>query len=453
MGKILIITSGLSGILNSSFELIQRLEAIGHEVTYASLLDRKQRVEQQGFSYRSLPVWHKKPVATPVLAGGILNRFSTILTNYIKAGKRRALGIERLGQAFYKNYLNDYCPDLVLIDIECHEYIFTTYVSGFPLLLVSQWFNGQYAPGLPLITTLQYPAEYGVEEAWKQRRKEYRKLNWKRKFVTAGLDRRSLLLSYARQIGFPVNLLRPYNWPTPFTYEQIPILHFTDEQLELPHRVPENHFYLGPMVYETRKEQHADLQLVRRQLAAIYTRKEALEAKLIYCSVSTMSGSENGNFLEQVILACAKEPSWILILALGGLPEQLKQVDIPENCFVFSWLPQLEVLQHTDCSLNHAGINTINECIVSEVPMVVYSGEQYDQNGCAVRSAYHKLGVMGGRKEATPISIHRDISEVLDSSVYKERVIEANQRSRSAEVRNRLYELVDATMTKPKEQK
>ncbi len=455
MANILLITSGLSGILNSSFELVRRLEVEGHKVTYASLLDARQKVEGQGFSYLSLEKWYRVPLIQSPLRKGVLGRLSSLFSAYLNAIKRRSEGIELLGQASFRKKLTDLKPDLVLIDIECHEYIFTTYLSGIPLLLISQWFNGQYAEGLPLITTYSFPADgdLSLERIWSERKKKFRFQNLKQKILTAGTDRRSLLLRYAKQIGFPLSLLNFYNWPTPFTYNKIPILHFNDEELELPHRIPVNHYYLGPMVFEDRRDQHVDLELIREKLSMILAKKRANKSKLIYCSVSTMkdSGTSSG-FLKKVMAACAMEPDWVLILALSGQSEQFNDFDTPDNTFVFSWLPQLEVLKQTDCSLNHAGINTINECIACEVPMVVYSGGQFDQNGCAVRVAYHKLGVMGRRSEATALSIHKDISEVLNASIYKERVVAANQRSRSEEVRSQLIELVDGAMGRPKDQ-
>jgi UDP:flavonoid glycosyltransferase YjiC (YdhE family) len=454
MADILFITSGLSGILNSSFELIRRLEKEGHHVTYSTLIDAREKVEQQGFSYCSLPEWHEEAAGQWVKQAGLINRFLGLLSTYTNAKKRRSEGIKRLGQESFRNTLNELRPNLVLIDIECHEYIFTTYVSSFPLLLISQWFNGQYASGLPLISTLIKPDDDNeiIERSWQNRKHRFRLQYLKKKLLSGGTDRRSLLLAYAQQIGFPVRLLKFYDWPTPFTYREIPILHFTDEQLELPHLRPSNHHYLGPMVFQGRQDRHPELQLIREKLAEIYAQKEANESKLIYCSVSTMASS-NQNFLQKVVDACAQEPNWTLILALGGHPDQLCKQVLPKNIFAFSWLPQMEILAHADCSLNHAGINTINECIFSEVPMVVYSGGKYDQNGCAVRIAHHKLGVMGDREKATPQDIQQNIREVLNNPVYKSNVIKAKKRSLSKSIHGKLVEIVNTTIAEAQQSK
>jgi UDP:flavonoid glycosyltransferase YjiC (YdhE family) len=447
MAKILFITSGFSGIVNSSFEVIRRLENEGHEVIYASMIAARRKVEYQGFTYHDLPEWHKEPVVQAAKNEGALSKLRSLLSAYLSAKKRRAAGIDRLGQLAFQEDLKSICPDLVLLDIECHEYIFTTYASGLPFLLVSQWFNGKYAPGLPPITS-NLRASDGkekIEARWKARKARFQTSFRKQRLMTAGTGRRSLLLEYGQQAGFPLRLLSYYDWPTPFTYRELPILHFTDEALELPHEIPPCHHYLGPMVYEQRKESHESLSDIREELALVYARKQGREDKLIYCSVSTM-GAGSGAFLTKVIEACSGEPTWILLIALGGHPDPSLQTALPENTFIFPWLPQLEALAHADCSLNHAGINTINECIANEVPMVVYSGGKYDQNGCAVRVAHHQLGVMGKREQATPADINRDISEVLNNHIYKDKVAEARERSRSGLFQDRLAKLVTTAL-------
>lgn len=450
MAKILFITSGFSGIVNSSFEVIRRLEQEGHEVVYASLIDVREKMELQGVTYHALPEWYEEPASGAVSGGNFFSRVKQLLLCYLNTSRRRTRGIERLGQSAFRKILASIRPDLVLLDVECHEYIFTTYASGVPFLLANQWFNGKYAPGLPPITSNLRVSDgkERIEASWKERRSRFQVAFKKQKLMTVGTDRRSLLLEYGRQLGFPLQLLDHYGWPRPFTYKEFPILHLTDEALELPHEIPTNHHYLGPMVYEQRKNEREDLVYIQEKLTGIYALKHRKEAKLVYCSVSTMGGG-SGDFLNKVIEACKAEPEWILLIALGGHPDESLQTELPENTFIFPWLPQLEVLSHTDCSLNHAGINTINECIVKEVPMVIYSGGQFDQNGCAVRIAYHQLGVMGDREKAAPADINRDIKEVLTNPIYKEKVAAARKRSRSDTVRERLAQLINATALKP----
>ena len=45
--------------------------------------------------------------------------------------------------------------------------------------------------------------------------------------------------------------------------------------------------------------------------------------------------------------------------------------NIPSNIWTYSYVPQLEVLQHTDLFITHGGMNSVNEAMYYGVPMLV----------------------------------------------------------------------------------
>ena len=65
MAKIICITTGLTGILNASYELVNRLKEAGHEVSYASPRSVKDRVEEEGIKFTQLPEI-KKDASPPI---------------------------------------------------------------------------------------------------------------------------------------------------------------------------------------------------------------------------------------------------------------------------------------------------------------------------------------------------------------------------------------------------
>ena len=89
----------------------------------------------------------------------------------------------------------------------------------------------------------------------------------------------------------------------------------------------------------------------------------------------------------------------------------------------------LKVLPYADLSINHAGIHSINECIEYAVPMLVYSGKRSDQNGCAARVHYHKLGIMGDKDKDTAQNIANNIKAVLSKNMYAENIKKHQQIS------------------------
>ena len=58
-----------------------------------------------------------------------------------------------------------------------------------------------------------------------------------------------------------------------------------------------------------------------------------------------------------------------MILNTGKVPPE-SLGPIPGNIYAYSFVPQIEVLQHTDVFLTHCGMNSINEALYFGVPMV-----------------------------------------------------------------------------------
>jgi UDP:flavonoid glycosyltransferase YjiC (YdhE family) len=110
----------------------------------------------------------------------------------------------------------------------------------------------------------------------------------------------------------------------------------------------------------------------------------------------------------------------MLVAGLGRNIEPEALGPLPPNVAAFSWTPQLRLLGAAACSVNHGGIHTINECIHFGVPMVVYSGQRYDQNGCAARIAYHGLGLRGDKDRDDADQIEAAIHRVLTEPAFRE---------------------------------
>ena len=156
--------------------------------------------------------------------------------------------------------------------------------------------------------------------------------------------------------------------------------------------IPSMH-YVGPMVYENRRELKAEPN-TEKTLERLFTVGHLEGRSLIYCGCSTFIKG-NREFLQQLVAAVSNHPQWDLVLALGGQFNLDQLGTLPANIHAFNWVSQLQVLKHADCAINNGGINSINECIHFGVPMLVYSLNRFDQNGNAARIDYHHLGMIG----------------------------------------------------------
>nr|MBX2878234.1 hypothetical protein [Saprospiraceae bacterium] len=85
---------------------------------------------------------------------------------------------------------------------------------------------------------------------------------------------------------------------------------------------------------------------------------------------------------------------------------------------------------------------TINECIHFAVPMLVYSGQRYDQNGCAARIHFHQVGIIGDKDLDDSTVILQKMNALLQEPIYRERIQDLQKNYLQA--RAKLPQLVDA---------
>lgn len=417
MANILCMTTGLTGILNASFELTSRLESMGHAVTCASPAEVREKVQAQGFKYLQLGSVNYEPAPAIPAYGGALRKVHRLAHKLINVRKRRRLAVDALGMDVFLDQIKALKPELVIVDIELHEHIMALFTAKYNVLLLSQWFSTWDGKGLPPIQSDIIPgrgyagSEQGMQRSWRKVRRSRWKMFLKKKLNSVYTDRRSILQKYAREVDFPKEWIRKNYWPGPFSYDQLPVISMTAEALEFAHEKRPGLTYVGPMVHVDRNEPTSSEKL-NQDLQAVFTERQASNKQLIYCSVSTFSLGDT-QFLKRVIEAVKDFSNCLLIISLGGKIDRAALGELPDNTYVFSRVPQLEVLRQTDLSINHGGIHTINECLHFRVPMLVYSGKKSDQNGCAARVHHHGLGLMADKDEDGPEDIKRKISEML----------------------------------------
>lgn len=447
MAHIVCLTSGLTGILHASFELVKRLTDYGHQVSYGCPVDVAEKVKAQGINYVQLPSLAIDPEPEVPEFKGPLKKWKRWVHKVRHRKQRQQLALEALKINDIEEGLEGFEADLFIIDIELHEYIISAQSRQFPFVLLSQWFSLWKSPGLPYLLHDIIPgvgwkgSRPGIELAWMG---VILRRSWmfaKKKYLSVGTDRRSTLLKLAERLNFPMGIIKENYWPGPFSYRSLPVMSMTAWEMELPHKKRENLHYIGPMVEVERKDIAVDNQ-VRERLAKIIKQKHQSGSFLIYCSVSSLKKGDQ-NFLQKVCTAVSKEPNWMLVLGMGGLLDTDFLEPVAANIYPFSWLPQLEILAQADCSINHGGIHTINECIHFKVPMLVYSGKRSDQNGCAARVAYHRLGLVGDKDRDSSEVIHQKIGNILSEKSFQQEVDRMHRHGLQYKKENSLEKLID----------
>ncbi|MEM9835092.1 MAG: nucleotide disphospho-sugar-binding domain-containing protein [Bacteroidota bacterium] len=429
MAKILIATTGLTGILNASLELSRRLTQAGHQVIMAAPNAKGEQLATAGIPFFELPLIQPYRLVYP--AGR--RKLQKLIFGLSNRSILQSIALEVATPRAFIELLEEQQPDLLLIDVELPEYIMAAYGHAFPCLLLSQWYSLWPAKDLPYLMRSTIPGQ-GKAGSSRAIRYDWWKVKWQRKWMfwrkrllSFGTDRRSTLFRLADAYDFPKHWIRQNYWPGPVTYTELPVLSMTPYEMEFPHQMRPNLHYVGPMVNTERPERPA-VSLAGMDIDEIIQRAEAQGQRIILCTLSTMQASGQ-HFIEKLRQAVAGQPDWCLIISLGGKGPVEVRPEQSANTHIFQYVPQLKVLSSADLSINHGGIHTIHECIEYEVPMLVYSGQLSDQNGCAARVHFHGLGIMADRDADDATAIWEKITSLLKDDSYRQRVVAMKEKT------------------------
>ena len=233
----------------------------------------------------------------------------------------------------------------------------------------------------------------------------------------------------ARQQGDPPCILfnptviDPYNKATFNAVSGMTTLFMCPEEFDLPgnEKVPLYRYV------------EASCDLLRKQKPGFPWDRIDEGKKLVYCSLGTQStwaheGTNHNshrralrNFLQAVVSAIAARTDWQLVMSLGA---QLNAEDfhsVPANAVLISEAPQLEILKKASLAITHGGLNTVKECILLGVPMLVFP-LRGDEPANAARVTYHGLGLAANIQTASVESIASLIDKIERDSGFRSKV-------------------------------
>ena len=411
--RILCVTSGLAGMLYSSVELARRLTAAGHRLTYASYPHTRDLVELHGFRFLPLDRSRYDEFLEIDRKSGALNRLFNL-------SSRRQRAIESLAVDGFADRVSALQPDLVLIDGEMHEHIIAASELSVRLALLNTFASIWRQPGLPPTHCMVRP---GV--GWKGTRTGtallWFALRLKKKFKVSylgvrriGCDRLSILRQLALRSSFDIRRETDNSqWLTPFTYRRLPVLSLHALEFEFPHLPPELVQYVGPMVLKSRNDRKMTPD-EQSELEAVFERRRRArgERKIIFAGFGSEL-STRLSLIERLFGLVRDRLNWDLVISLSGRMKPADLGRLPERVYAYSWVPQMTVMRHVDAVVTHGGINTIDECVVNGLPMLVYCGNETDMAGNTARIAYHGIGIAGDLRRDSTADIRQHIDRLF----------------------------------------
>lgn len=136
--------------------------------------------------------------------------------------------------------------------------------------------------------------------------------------------------------------------------------------------------------------------------------------KLVYISMGTVN-NDTLSFYKNCILALGDTDHQV-IMSVGNLVNIEEFGQLPENISVYPHVDQIAVLAQADAFLSHCGMNSVNESLYYEVPLIMYP-QTSEQGGVATRVS--QLGAGIRLEKNTPSAIYEAIKTVLETPSYR----------------------------------
>lgn len=379
--------------IGATFGIAKALKSRGHAVRYLAPLDFQEVITNQGLDFI--------PLCEDDLPKGSFKMTGEPFANRMVEFK--------LFQMICKGEL-DYMikraePELLVVDSYAQHMALIGYKVGLPTLLLSPTLPRARDPWVPPITEPLVPksplSRLRVRLSWCA----YDLFRLYLRSKGAGEDP---LCRIALSANYPLAQIDTRSFFP--VLKLIPELILCPEGFDLPRSKVQNFMHYVGAYTDLRRKDSVDFPWD----------KVRADKPLIYCALGTLSHrfQEARSFLQMVIGAVAARPDLQMVISIGNHLSVDDFDPVTPNVILVRRAPQIEVLRRADAMITHGGLNSVKECILLGVPMIVLP---WSKPVNAVRVAYHGLGLIGDVKKASTMRIQSMVDTVLKDRSFRTR--------------------------------
>ena len=422
--------------LNASFKLADILTKGGANVTYVGDLEytseTQERIIEKGFNFYRLNISHEESFRKSFL----MRLIQKLVYLFISQSEIRGLELrEKLYRKLeYKNWYQAMVealkPDLFLVDIFYISYVVSLYKVQVPFLLFQTKVHTHRETHIPPPSSSIIPKKNTFWNLFLVQGE------WLWFYLRNTFSARSLLrlgdYQLAKKVanlnGFPLTKIAQRKRAFQFGLLSVLELNLSPKDFDFPstRSFPQIR-YIGPATDLNRTEILYNWNFDKSFKEISYLRNQS-QKKVIYCSLGSIGTYHLGKkrcitFFRKVIHAFSENKDFLVVLSIGRYIDYHHFHPLCENIYVFQSVPQLRMLKETDMMITHGGMQSICECILNEVPMLVYPlSRKWDQHGNAARVVYQKIGLKGNIHTETFTGISQKAKTIFSSSVYKKNI-------------------------------
>ena len=203
------------------------------------------------------------------------------------------------------------------------------------------------------------------------------------------------------------------NFQMPWSYH-LPTRYLLAGEVDFATEMPDGHQFAGPMIRKARRDETVDDAALQEYFAP----PGGSDAdRRIYAAFGSMR-QPPAHFLSALYAVADANPAWRFLIA--NLDEAARAGPAPGNVARVGWAPQLAALEAADCAIFHGGAGTLNECLATATPMLVYPNA-LDGPGNGARIVTHGLGRVGSYDDGEA-KISSDLRALLDDADVRTRL-------------------------------
>lgn len=405
--------------LNATFKLARKLKNSGYRILYFNFNHLETYIISQGFEFYPIPNGHypKKSKNERKVWREMFQR-----KNYYKK--------QYLSGDFYDRLLKDVAPDLIIVDSSLIYYGLFLYCNKVSIVIACTTMCLNQDEYVPPIVSDYIPRRRNVLI------KLYTKILWEIYFFKKlmrelisdyrpdKISHYHLSKQFLRNRGIRMSKLLNIKRASHYIINNVPELIFSPAKLDIPRNFTKNQFHLGLSVdnFRTELEPTASFMTV---LEPYILRKGSF--KIVYCALGSCTYefvSSRKKFYLRLINIFQKNKNIILFLSTGNNIHSTGLGGFSENVHLFETVPQLLMLKYTDLMINHGGMQSVTECIDSEVPMICFPLQKgrFDQSGISSRIEFLNIGLKGNIQDDSEKIIETKINQMLYTDLYKNNI-------------------------------
>ena len=406
--------------LNATIRVAQMLKDDGHDIYYIGIDKFRDYITMQGFNYhtisRDLVLDFRTQYQLSKKLCLAYSKKKHMVQNYIKG----YLDFFRFDE------LSELNPDLVFLDMPYSRYAFELYANKVKFLLIQTMMPNHKSNHAPPLNSSFVPFNsvfsiFVTKVLWLNHQLQAILSSFLNYKIYGAPMFQSLIRTKAAKCNFPISQIDFQRFHH-IGFFNVKELILPPKEFEFPNNKPRNNQYFlnfGPTL--SRKEINYDFKYKCESRSIIKRKSKFNNLQIVYCSLGSVPYhyAFGSKFYETLIDCFRRQPDWILILAIG-IDLEVNPIRCPyENIYIYQKVPQLEVLSYVDLMITHGGMNSITECIINRVPMLVYPTGNADQHGNAARVCYHKIGEKGNIRYCSSGTLYKQVRRVLNSIVIK----------------------------------